>query len=81
MKSFSQKDNLGREEIDSRIIRYLSGWPEGLSTDRMAAWIRSCVKAGGYSMREFEDSLTRLRNAGSIAIANKIWYTRKVKND
>lgn len=77
MKSYGVIDERGREEIDSRIMRYLGSWPEGLTSDRMAAWIRSCTKNGGYTAREFEAGLTRLRDSGRIAIANRIWYVRK----
>jgi hypothetical protein len=66
----------GKEPIDNRIFRYLSTWPEGLSTVRMSAWIQSCTREGGYTLREFDDGLRRLRDSGRIAIANGIWYIR-----
>lgn len=77
MKTYGVIDEKGREEIDSRLMRYLGGWPEGLSTDRMGAWIHSCSKAGGYSEKEFQAGLKRLRDSGKIAIANGVWYIRK----
>ncbi len=76
-KTYSRVGPDGRVIIDDRILRYLATWPSGLSTDRMGAWIHSCSKAGGYSEKEYQTSLYRLRDAGSIAIANGIWYVRK----
>jgi hypothetical protein len=77
MKSYGVSDEKGREDICSRILRYLGSHPSGLSTDAMASWIRHCTKLGGYTMREYEAALTQLRDSGRIAIANKIWYQRK----
>jgi hypothetical protein len=65
-----------RDEIDGKLMRYLSGWSKGLSTSRMGAWIKSCTRGGGYSEKEYEAGLTRLRDSGRIAIANGIWYLR-----
>lgn len=81
MKIYSGLDERGREEIDSRLIRYLSGWPEGLSTDRMGAWIHSCSRGGGYSEKEYQEGLKRLRDSGRIAIACGVWYLRKKINN
>ncbi len=76
-KCYSGLDAQGRQEIESRLLRYMSGWPEGLSTDRMGAWIHSCTKGGGYTEKEYRDALTHLRDSGQIAIANSVWYIRK----
>lgn len=76
-KCFAELDSSGRESVEGRLMRYLSTWPEGLSTDRMGAWIRSCFKGGGYSEREYEAALKSLRDSGRIAIANSVWYIRK----
>lgn len=65
-----------RDEIEGKLLRYLGTWPEGLSTSRMGAWIKSCSRGGGYSEREYEAGLTKLRDSGRIAIANGIWYLR-----
>lgn len=77
MKRYAVLDDKGREDIESRLLRYLGTWPEGLTSDRMGAWIHSCSKQGGYSESEYQQALYRLRDSGRIAIANKIWYLRK----
>jgi len=65
-----------KEPAESRLLRYLGTWPTGLSTDRMGAWIASCSRGGGYSEKEYQAALTKLRDSGRIAIANGIWYVR-----
>ena len=65
-----------KDDIEGKLLRYLSGWPEGLTTARMGAWIHSCTRLGGYSEREYDDALRKLRDSGRIAIANGIWYLR-----
>lgn len=68
-----------KEPAESRLIRYLGTWPSGLSTDRMGAWIASCSRGGGYSEKEYQAALTKLRDSGRIAIANGTWYARSQK--
>lgn len=77
MKSYAELDPKGREYVESRLLRYLSTWPEGLSSDRMGAWIHSCSRGGGYSEKEYQGALYSLRNSGRIAIANDVWYIRR----
>lgn len=69
---------LGKQSVENRLIRYLTAWPEGISTDRMGAWIHSCTKHGGYKEKEYQDALRSLRDSERIAIANGIWYLRGV---
>lgn len=80
MRLYTELDAEGREDIESRLLRYMAGWTEGLSTDRMGAWIHSCTRGGGYSEKEYQDALRRLRDSGRIAIANGIWYLRGRKD-
>lgn len=77
MKRYTGLDAQGREPLSERVMRYLGTWPEGLSTDRMAAWISSCTRGGGYTEQEYFQALRDLRNSERIAIANKTWYVRK----
>lgn len=72
-----QLEPIVKDAIDGRVMRYLSSWPEGLSTARMAAWIQSCSRGGGYTPQEYEGALRELRDSGRIAIANGTWYVRK----
>jgi len=66
-----------RPDIEGKLVRYLSGWPQGLSTDRMGAWIHSCTKGGGYTEKEFTEARRSLREKGIIAFASGVWYLRK----
>ena len=64
--------------LESKLIVYLSRWPEGLSTTRMQAWIASCRKNGGFTFTEYDDALRSLRDSGRVACVNKIWYLKDV---
>ena len=64
--------------IETKLIRYLYRWPEGLSTTRMAAWIASCRKDDGYTNKEYESALYSLRDSGRVACVNKIWYLKDI---
>jgi hypothetical protein len=64
--------------IETKLIVYLSRWPEGLSTSRMQAWIASCRKDDGYTMREYDSALISLRDSGRVACVNKIWYLKDI---
>lgn len=64
--------------IEEKLIHYLSRWPEGLSTGRMEAWIASCTRGGGYSMREYDQALYNLRDSGRVSCVNKIWYLKDI---
>lgn len=66
-----------RPDIEGKLVRYLSGRPQGLSTDRMGAWIHSCTKGGGYTEKEFSEAQKSLREKGIIAFANGVWYLRR----
>lgn len=77
MKTYTRVGDDGRVVLEDRLLRYLGTWPEGLSTDRMGAWIHSCSKNGGYTEKEYQQALRNLRDSGRIAIANSVWYIRK----
>lgn len=77
MKTYSRVGEDGRVLIEDRITRYLGTWSEGLSTARMNAWVDSCYRGGGYTLKEYMDALRRLRDSGRIAFACGIWYLRK----
>lgn len=62
--------------IETKLLRYLGRWPEGLSTGRMRAWIASCSKDNGYTHQEYETALTNLRDAGRVACTNGNWWLK-----
>ena len=64
--------------IETKLVVYLSRWPEGLSTTRMYAWIESCRKDNGYTSAEFDSALKSLRDSGRVACVNKIWYLKDI---
>jgi len=65
-----------RLDIETKLLRYLGRWPEGLSTARMRAWIDSCRKHGGYTPSEYEGALYSLRDSGRVACVNGVWYLK-----
>jgi hypothetical protein len=67
---------VGKPTAERKVEQYLARWPQGLTSARMAAWIDSCTKDGGYSWKEFETAKKTLRDSGVIAHANGIWYLR-----
>lgn len=75
-KCYGALDSKGRTLLESRLMRYLLTWPEGLSSARMHAWVDSCTKGGGYTYSECQTAITELRDSGRIAIANGVWYLR-----
>lgn len=67
---------VGKPTAETKIERYLAAHPEGLTSARMAAWIASCTKDDGYTIREYEAALKTLRDSSRIAFACGIWYPR-----
>ena len=81
MKVYTGLDSQGREPLTDRVARYLGTWPQGLSTNRMAAWVERCSRGGGYTEQEYFQALRDLRDSGRVAIANGIWYLRRKSNE
>lgn len=65
-----------RVDIEKKLTRYLTCNPKGVSSRLMAAWIASCSRGGGYSLKEYEAALYRLRDSNRAAFANGVWYLR-----
>lgn len=63
--------------IRSRILRYLSTHPEGLSGRQIHGWISSISKFE-VSMPLCETALYELRDEGLCACANGLWFKREV---
>lgn len=64
--------------LESRVLRYLREHPHGLSMSQIYAWIHSCSIGGGYTLQEFDQKLTEMRKAGTVAHANELWYLPKL---
>lgn len=67
---------MSKLDIQTKLLRYLMRWPEGLSTGRMRAWIASCRKHDGYTHQEYETALTSLRDTGRITCTNGSWWLK-----
>jgi hypothetical protein len=65
-----------RVDLERRILNYLHKRPEGLSDAQLRAWVASCSRGGGYTIAEANDTLRMLRERGSIACTNGLWWIR-----
>lgn len=63
---------------ETKLLRYLLRWPQGLTTGRMRAWIDSCRKGGGYTVKDFEQALYSLRDSGRISCVNGLWWLKDI---
>ena len=63
--------------LPARIVWYLARHPEGVGTDQLYAWVRSCRKPA-YTLIEFDLALFDARKNGA-SCANGLWYLRQPK--
>lgn len=66
-----------KPDLEQRILRYLSKYPEGLTNALLRAWIDSCRKGGGYTQKETDEVIRRLRDEGRIICTSGLWWLRK----
>lgn len=69
------------EHAIKRITRHLTRHPDGVSSAQLHAWLETVRKGGVIVLQDFEAALKLMRERGTAAFANDVWYLRKPFRD